>query len=374
MSHRHAIDTAALDALRERVRREVDAGRMPAAQLAIGLDGEVVHTECFGTATESTRFNVFSATKAVTAAAVWQLVGEGSLSDTTRVRDVVPAFAAAGDMTLAHLLTHTGGFPYAPMGPGRWSTREGRLEQFRRWRLDWEPGERFEYHPTSAHWVAAEMIEAVEGRPYLEVIRDRVIDPLGIDFSLGEPPSAQGDVAEMEPVGTDPTPEEVRAVFGVDEVDRGEVTTEALVAFNDPAVRAVGVPGGGGIASAAGLADLYQALLHNRGGIFDPAVLADATGRIRCTLPDPMLGHAANRSLGLVIAGDDGRSAMRGMGHRVSPLAFGHNGACGQIAWADPATGMSFGFTTSAVERNYIHEARRIVAIASRAAEVIPRT
>ena len=56
-----------------------------------------------------------------------------------------------------------------------------------------------------------------------------------------------------------------------------EVTTEALLRFNQPAVRAVGVPGGGGVSTAADLALYYQALLHDPVGIWKPEVLADVT-------------------------------------------------------------------------------------------------
>ena len=41
-----------------------------------------------------------------------------------------------------------------------------------------------------------------------------------------------------------------------------EVTEDAILAFNRPEFRAVGVPGGGGIATAADLALFYQGLLH----------------------------------------------------------------------------------------------------------------
>ena len=119
------------------------------------------------------------------------------------------------------------------------------------------------------------------------------------------------------------------------------MTPEALLAFNDPAIRRVGMPGGGGVMRAEDLAGFYQAVLHNPGGMWKPEVLADAVGNVRNHLPDPLTGVPANRTLGLVQAGDDGKSHFRGMGRTVSPRAVGHNGAGGQIAWGDPTTGLS---------------------------------
>jgi CubicO group peptidase (beta-lactamase class C family) len=125
-------------------------------------------------------------------------------------------------------------------------------------------------------------------------------------------------------------------------------------------VRALGVPGGGGVANAAEVALFYQALLHNPSGLWDPAVLADATGVIRADHPDPYCGLAANRSLGLIIQGDDGQGGRRGMGARhTSHRSFGHHGAGGQVAWADPHSGISFCFLTDSLDANAVRVARR---------------
>ena len=56
------------------------------------------------------------------------------------------------------------------------------------------------------------------------------------------------------------------------------------------------------------------------------------------------------------------------MGKTVSRGAFGHNGAGGQIAWADPATGLSFVYLTNGMDQHPIRQARRTTALASRAA------
>jgi CubicO group peptidase (beta-lactamase class C family) len=70
------------------------------------------------------------------------------------------------------------------------------------------------------------------------------------------------------------------------------------------------------------------------------------TTNIRCTFPDPLLDVPVNRTAGLVVAGDDGQHFARyaGFGFSNSPSAFGHAGAFMQIGWADPATGISFGY------------------------------
>lgn len=347
---------------------------MPAAQFAFAYDGEVVLTESYGDAENDTRFNIFSATKALIAGVIWQLIDDGLLSDTTVVRDVLPEFGTLGTtpewmgrVRLGDVLTHTGGFPTAPLGPPKWDTSESRREAMAHWRCSWEPTTRFEYHPTAAHWVAAEMISAVTERDYRDVVADRILTPLGLsEVHLG-PDSARVTVTPLVATGTAPTAEEMKALFGIENFDLGEVTPDVLLAFNEPSIRAVGVPGGGGTATASGLAMYYQALMHNPGSLWSSESLADGTGHIRCTFPDPMTGVPANRTLGLVVSSDDGKSAMRGMGPTVSSSAFGHNGAGGQIVWADPETGFSFTFLTSAIERNFITEAKRILSIASKA-------
>ena len=129
------------------------------------------------------------------------------------------------------------------------------------------------------------------------------------------------------------------------------------------------MPGGGGVTRAADLALFYQALLTNPGDLWDADVLADATGNVRNRFPDPWFGVAANRTLGLVVAGDDGNAHMRmNFGRTVSPRAFGHAGAGGQIAWADPETGISFCYLTNGLDAHVLREARRGLALSSRAA------
>lgn len=364
-----ALDPTAVDALVARARRDVDDGLLPACQLALALDGEVLVHETIGDATDGTRFPMYSATKPVVAAAVWHLLGEGVIGPDTPVAAVLPEFGENGkeEVTLDHILLHTAGFPQAPLGPPAWSSHEGRRRAFASWQLRWPAGSRYEYHPTSAHWVLAELIHALTGEDHTVAVRRRVLDPLGLDdLRLGDDDDPA--FAPLVLCGEPASPDELEAALGVRSIDVGEVTDDALLALNSPEARAVGLPGGGGRSTAADLALLYQAFLHDPKGLWDPAVLQDVTSVVRNTYADPLLGHSANRTRGLIIAGDDGRSNLRGMGRTVSARAFGHNGAAGQVAWADPATGLSFAYLTSGRDLNVLREHRRTTALSSLAA------
>jgi CubicO group peptidase (beta-lactamase class C family) len=334
-------------------RRDVDRGRIPACQLAVAREGEVVLFETVGAATDATRFCAFSATKPIVASVMWLLIGDGLLDVSLPVAHYIPEFATNGKdvVTVEQVMLHTGGFPSAHIGDTE--GRDARLTRFGQWRLEWEPGSRFVYHPTQAHWVLAELIERLGGGDFRDVVEDRVCRPLGLPRLLGIPVGDQDGIAELIPVGpSDPDRTGLR--------------------HNDPAVRAAGIPGGGAILTAADLALFYQALLHNPGGLWDAAVLADATSVIRCTLTDPLMGVPANRSLGLVIAGDDGQHVMRygGFGQACSPGTFGHAGAFMQIGWADPATGLSFAYLSNALEPDQMKAGARGIRLAGLAAEL----
>jgi len=309
----------------------------------------------------------------VVASAVCQLLAEGAIGLDDRVAEHIPEFGTNGKdvVTVEQVLLHTSGFPRAPLGSPQWDTREGRLEAFEKWRLNWEPGTRYEYHATTAHWVLAELLARADGCEHTESIRQRVIEPLGLTkLAIGVPEEQQGDVARVEHVGEPPSPEEFQAALGVPGIDVGEVTDEALESFNRPDVIAVGVPGGGGVSTAADLALFYQALLHNPEGLWDPKWLSIATSDVRNTLPDPMLGVPANRAIGVVLCGDDGKGPMRGFGHNNSPGTFGHNGAGGQEAWADPETGVSFVYLTNGLDRHVLRQSRRGIGLSSRAGAI----
>lgn len=362
------FDPEALTELVRRARRDVDDGFVPSCQIALAREGRVAFTCTLGDADPDSRYAIFSATKPMIAGAMWILIGDG-LDVTRPVTDFVPGFGTNGKdvVTVEQVMLHTSGFPHAPFSPLDWDDPDRRAARFAKWRLNWEPGTRFEYHPTSAHWVLAAIIESVTGTDFRAFVRGQLIDPLGLEgYELGVAPDRHDTVNELVATGEPATPEELQAALGISELPLTEVTQEALLMFNRPEVRAVGVPGGGGVSHAVDLALYYQAILHNPLGTWRDDVLADVTTRVRNTYPD-YVGVAANRTRGLVVAGDDGRANVRGMGRTVSPRAFGHNGAGGQIAWADPDTGVSFVYLTNGLDQHRLREWRRTSALASRA-------
>ena len=125
------------------------------------------------------------------------------------------------------------------------------------------------------------------------------------------------------------------------------------------------------MSDASDLARFYQALLHNPGELWDADLLADVTGNVRNTFPDPLFGLPILRTLGLCTAGDDGKATYRGFGKTGSGATFGHNGAGGQLAWADPATGLSFVYLTNGLDAHPLRQARRGVALSSIAADCV---
>jgi len=201
-----------------------------------------------------------------------------------------------------------------------------------------------------------------------------VTGPLGLPRLLGIAVEDQAGILDAVGVGDVPTPEEMEATFGV-AVDLNalippDVALNALLTLNEPSARALGVPGGGGVMRAADLALLYQAFLHDPGSLWSPEILAAGTRDIRVTFTD-MMGVPANRSLGLIVAGDDGMADRRSFGRTASPLAFGHAGAGGQIAFADPASGLSVAYLTAGMDQHLIRQSKRGVAIASLGADLL---
>ena len=371
-------DPEAVNELLNRVQKEVDEGLLPSAQVALAKNGKIIAFETYGDATNDNLYCIFSSTKGITSAAAWLLIQEGKLDVAKKVIDYVPEFGDNGkqDITVEQLFTHTAGFPTAPFRPTLWHDKAATLKRFGDWKLNWQPGSQFEYHPTSSMWVIAEIIERVSGQSYASFVRTRIAEPLELDdMWVGIPESYDSRIATISHCGEAMTAGDYQKL-GLPVPPESEVNEEVLNTFNTRAIREVPIPGGGGTMSAAELALFYQSLINGGNApdgtnIWKPETLEFALQVRTGDFTDPLTGAVVNRGLGVSVSGDKRRN-MRGFGHTNTPLAFGHAGAGGQLAWGDPGTGISLGYCTNGHDRNAIRQARRNVSISNKAASCAP--
>jgi CubicO group peptidase (beta-lactamase class C family) len=201
------LGSAAVEAIDGAVRRELERSRQPG--LALGLtdrDGTLA-LRSYGLAelaserpvTADTLFEIGSIGKTFTAIALLRLTDEGRIDLEAPVDRYLPWFAVpqpAGHppITVAHLLSHTSGIvagidatPEATFQV--WSLRD--LPTFS------VPGERFHYSNVGYKALGL-VLEAVEARPYPEIVRVRILEPLGMSATE---PAITHDVRSRLAVG-----------------------------------------------------------------------------------------------------------------------------------------------------------------------------
>jgi CubicO group peptidase (beta-lactamase class C family) len=330
------VDPGRLDLFLSRVRREVDHGPLPSAQVAVARGGRLVAFETYGDATADKRYILQSVGRTVVAATVWKLLGEGLLDVSERVGDIIPEFATNDKdvVTVEQVLTHTAGFPFAPLGYPKMLDRDKRLAAFARWRLDWAPGSRLQFHLTGAAWVIAEIVERRTGLTFADYLRGEIIEPLGLGIMLPVPADRYEDVVAV-PVATD-------RVSADQEVDPWGPWYLA-----NADVLAAGEPSHSMVASAADMALFFQAVRHS--GLWKPNIVDEAT-RIHVSgqpAGDQLYGgsdEVANLGLFCMVSGRVGGSWTPRTG---SPRTFGNGGAPCQLAFMDPETDTSFAFLTN---------------------------
>jgi CubicO group peptidase (beta-lactamase class C family) len=339
------LDRIVLDQLRARARQDVEVGLehggVEGCSFAIGYRGELLWEEGFGAAQADTPILLLSITKTVVESALWLLFARG-LDPETPVIEIIPEFMGGTQpgITVSMIETHLGGFAWHKLDYPYAADRDARLATFAEWRLDRAPGF-YEYHPGNGGWVLAEIIERISRQDYRAFLKQQIFVPLGLagirGVSLGEPASEQERVLLHRNYMSGYTPDPARRepmAYGLDTI----------------AGLSLGSPGAGGVGTAPGIAKLYQAYLHNPGELWDPSTLADARDRVRVDAPDAA-GRPMRRSLSFVHAGPAAEryGERTFFGANVSDRAFGHQGQGGQIAWADPATGLSFAYLTNTV-------------------------
>ncbi len=193
-----ATDAEALRAeIRSLAERTLKSGPVAGLSIGVARHGEVFLVQGFGLAdlesaspaTEHTVYRIGSMTKQFTAAAVMQLVEEGRLALDDPLTKFAPDFVVAGHrVTLRHLLNHTSGIPSYTGSPDIERVMRGVkgpgevLALVKDRPLNFDPGEEFSYNNTG-YFMAGEILARTEGRPYDQVIANRIFAPLGMTES-----------------------------------------------------------------------------------------------------------------------------------------------------------------------------------------------
>jgi CubicO group peptidase (beta-lactamase class C family) len=332
----------ALQRVRELIESHIADGRYPGAQIALARHGKLALFETFGravtvpsaAASADTLWLLFSNTKVITAAGIWALVEDGRLRFSDRIAEHIPEFArhGKGNITLAQVISHRAGFPSQAVSSQAWTDHAHMRSEVCDFTLEWTPGSRLQYHPKSAFWTAAALIEAVTKHDYRDFLTQRIIEPLGLahDVFVGLPDAEHGRVATIYEPGSDGAQRPL-----------GEENTAPY--------RRAGIPSSGGFANARGMVALYQMMVNggrlNGTRLFSQRLIEFVTRNHTGDMVDGGMDMPMHRGLGVHVRGTT--ETIRGLGSIASPRTFGHGGVGSSYCWADPDSGVSFAYLTN---------------------------
>lgn len=309
-----------------------------------------------------------SATKGVAAAVPLMLAERGELDLDAPVARYWPEFKAHGKdrVLVRHILNHRAGLPVLdrPLTPAEALDPRRGPEAVAAQAPVWEPGTDHGYHPLTYGWLLDEVVRRVTGRGSGEWIASEIAGPLGLDLWLGLPESvaAEGRVGwagRLEAAPEPPGALRLRPKRAVTEAydDPDSLTRRAFAAItpfpdqNDPAYRAVALPATNGTATAEGLARFYAALIGEVDGVrLFTAATMEAARAEESSGPDRTLVINSRFGLGYMLHGS------------ASPLlaagSFGHPGRGGPLGFADPESGIAFGYVTNGYRKTVTADPR----------------
>jgi beta-lactamase class C len=305
-----------LDDAAQLIKKSADSGEVSAASLYVAQRG-FVFQRAFGRAPEpDSVFLLASITKPMTAIGAMILVDRGHLSLSDPVRKHIPEFRG-GDrelVTLKHLLTHTSGLPDQLQENVELRKRHAPLADFVaatcRTPLLFKPGTQVKYQSMGL-LLAAEIAERVTKQPFRDFLRDEFFKPAGMTkTSLGLGGRRIADTM-LSQVASAP------GLYGGGDSDKDWN-------WNSPYWRDLGAPWGGAHSTASDVARMLRMFLEP-----DGKVLRRETAASMITNQTPGL----NEPWGIGWMLKPGT-----FGRHCSARTFGHYGATGTIAWADPQT------------------------------------
>jgi CubicO group peptidase (beta-lactamase class C family) len=320
--------------------------------------------------TAETMVLVWSATKGPAAACVLHACQEHGLDLNTRVAEVWPEFAQAGKecVTIAELLSHRAGLPAlwveAPV-----LDHDAVAAALAATAPAWPPGEAHGYHPRTFGFLADEVIRRVATMRLAEYWRANFAAPLGLEFYIGLPPGRAREPASVFPPKSSPPKGDP---FYTAFMTPGSLTSRAfasphglhsVAAMNSPEARTAEFPAFGGIGTARALAKFYALLAE--GGvlegrrIFEPQTLDWMTttltqGADRVLLMDTAFSAGFMRDP----VDADGCKTRAIFGPSLQ--AFGHPGAGGSFAFADPERRLAFAYVMNQMEPGVLPNAKAL--------------
>lgn len=328
------------------------------AAVCVIVDGEVVVDLWGGWADESrsrpwasdTLVDFYSVGKSIVALLALQQVDSGVIALDDPVASLWPEFAAEGksEVTLRQALCHRAGVPAIRERLDNdalwdWQTMVDAIAATRPW---FEPERRHVYHTNTYGHIVGEIVRRGTGRTPGEELR-RVAHPLGADLWFGVPEAEQARCAEVI-WGAGPTGE-----LTFDDINalEGDARMTFLSYFNPPGYSSLGVvntrewrssqiPSTNGHGTALGVARLYSALLEP-GRLLSPDLLGEAT-RPQSSGFCPTLEEDVTFGLGFKPT-----TPRRPFG--PNPSSFGHFGTGGSVGFADPDSGVAFGYVMNHV-------------------------
>ena len=303
---------------------------------------------------------VWSATKGPASLALLLLLHDAGLALDSPVRKLWPELRA--DFTFAQMLSHQSGLAALDSRPSVFdhaAVAAALAAQEPQWKLGTAHG----YHPRTFGFLAEECARRLTGGPGIgHVLRERITGPLEADFWIGLPPAEHHRVAQLYPGRVRKTRDAREDACFEAMSDPASLTRRAFTSpaglhavsdMNQPAAWTAALPAFGGVGSARGLGKIYAMLAA--GGTWQgrelvpPAVLAQLSQPL-VNGPDRVLRIPTAFAAGCMMdpVHSDGTKERTHFGPSLQ--AFGHPGAGGSHAFADPERGISFAYVMNQME------------------------
>jgi CubicO group peptidase (beta-lactamase class C family) len=302
--------------------------------------------------TDDTLVPVWSTTKGPAAATLLLTLDRAHLPLTTPVHHVWPELGV--DITFAQLLSHQTGLPALDVETSVFD-HEAAVIAIERQTPFWPPAHGHGYHPRTFGVLLEECVRRLCGAPLGTVWHRDIAQPLNLDIWIGLPPTEDHRVATVNPGRSTQRPEEAAFVLAYSDpaslTRRAFSSLQGLNAIHDmnrPESWRLGQPAFGGVATARGLAKFYWALATGEGGIFSPAIRTAAESTL-VDGPDRVLALPTAFSAGFQKDPVDAHGRKVRQHYGPSPRAFGHPGAGGSLAFADPERRLGFAYVMNLI-------------------------